>query len=162
HRLSGLMNFVLRNDPGVHARVDRRPSVRPLAWWSHVPRAGRFAGDAGKVVVPRDAVRSWQDYLAIFWERAPMFLVGTKDRGQAFGPEHPSLLEFVRSAPAGGWDARLVDGTPIRIRPEAAHVTLSDWWYMGFARVRWKWRQPLPDARAIVSAWDAGRIEEFL
>ena len=162
HRLSGLMNFVLRNDPGVHARAGRRPSVRSLAWRMHVPRDGRFAGDAGKVVVPREVVRSWQDYLAIFWERAPMFLVGTKDRGHAYVPEHPSLLDFVRRAPADGWDARLLDGTPIRVRPDASHVTGSDWWYMGFARVRWKWRHPLPDAREIVAAWDAGRIEAFL
>jgi len=162
HRLTGLMNFVLRNDPGIHARDAGRMSVRSLAWRSHVPRAGRFAGDARKVVVPATEIDGWHDYLSLLWEAAPMFLVGTKNQGQAFVPEHPTFLDFMRRAPAGGWRGRLVNGTPTLIDPDLTHVAASDWSYMGFARIRWKWRAQRPAVSEIVEAWDRGGIEELL
>jgi gamma-glutamylcysteine synthetase len=161
HRLAGLMNFVLRNDPGIHARADRRLSVRSLAWRSHVPRSGPFALDASKVVIPATEIDSWRSYLTLLWNAGPMFLVGTKNHGQAFVPGHPRFLEFLERAPAGGWDGRLLDGSPARVIPEASHVVATDWSYMGFARIRWKWRTP-PAIADIVAAWHRGDIEALL
>ena len=160
HRLTGLMNFVLRNDPGIHG--EGRLSVRSLAWRSHVPRSGPFAGDARKVVIPAEEIGGWQDYLSLLWESAPMFLAGTKNQGQAFVPERPTFLEFLRGAPRGGWDGRLLDGSKARVVPDPAHVAATDWSYMGFARIRWKWRPQPPAVAEIVEAWDRGAIEELM
>jgi gamma-glutamylcysteine synthetase len=162
HRLTGLMNFVLRNDPGIHGHGDGRVSVRSLAWRGHVPQSGRFAGDSRRVVIPATEIGGWADYLSLLWESGPMFLVGTKNHGQAFVPEHPSFLDFLRHVPSGGWPARLLDGSPARVVPEPAHVAATDWSYMGFARIRWKWRPQPPSVAEIAEAWDRGRIEELL
>ena len=162
HRLTGLMNFVLRNDPGIHGEDEGRLSVRSLAWRDHVPHSGRFAGDLHKVVIPPTEIGGWQDYLSLLWEAGPMFLVGTKNHGQAFVPEHPTFLEFLKHAPADGWSGRLLDGTPGRVVPEPAHVAATDWSYMGFARIRWKWRAQPPAVAEITEAWDRGGIEELL
>jgi gamma-glutamylcysteine synthetase len=161
HRLAGLMNFVLRNDPGLHARNDRRLSVRPLAWRSHVAREGRFAGDAHRVLVPAREIEGWRDYLELLWTSSPMFLAGTKDHGQAWLTGHPTFLEFLRGH-ARAWDARLLDGSPLRVVPEPAHVAVTDWSYMGFARIRWRWRPNPPSPAEIVAAWDEGQIEALL
>jgi gamma-glutamylcysteine synthetase len=162
HRLTGLMNFVLRNDPGIHGRGDGRFSVRSLAWRGHVPHTGPFAGDARRVVIPEREIDGWQDYLSLLWESGPMFLAGTKNRGQAFVPERPTFLEFLKRAPSGGWDARLLDGSPTRLVPEHAHVVATDWSYMGFARIRWKWRPQPPAVAEIAEAWDRGTIDELM
>jgi gamma-glutamylcysteine synthetase len=161
HRLAGLMNFVLRNDPGLHARSNRRLSVRPLAWRSHVAREGRFAGDAQRVLVPAREIEGWRGYLELLWTGSPMFLAGTKDRGQAWLTGHPTFLEFLRGH-ARAWDARLLDGSPVRVVPDATHVAATDWSYMGFARIRWRWRPSPPSPAEIVAAWDAGQIEALL
>ena len=173
HRLTGLMNFVLRNDPGIHGPGLRsssygetgsegRLSVRSLAWRAHVPRTGPFAGDSRRVVIPATEVGGWRDYLSLLWESGPMFLAGTKNDGQAFVPERPTFFEFLKRAPSGGWDGRLLDGTPTRLVPEHAHVVATDWSYMGFARIRWKWRPQPPGVAEIAEAWDRGTIEELM
>jgi gamma-glutamylcysteine synthetase len=161
HRLTGLMNFVLRNDPGLQDG-DTRLSVRSLAWRDHVPHAGPFAGDARKVVIPATEVGGWRDYLSLLWESGPMFLVGTKNDGQAFVPEHPSFLDFLQHAPPDGWAGRLLDGSPTRVVPNPSHVAATDWSYMGFARIRWKWRPQPPAVAEIAEAWHRGDIEELL
>jgi gamma-glutamylcysteine synthetase len=173
HRLTGLMNFVLRNDPGIHgpglrsssfgeAGNEGRLSVRSLAWRSHVPRTGPFAGDSRKVVIPETEIDGWRNYLSLLWESAPMFLAGTKNQGQAFVPERPTFLEFLKRAPREGWAGRLLDGSPTRVVPEHAHVAATDWSYMGFARIRWKWRPQPPSVAEIADAWDRGSIEDLL
>ena len=162
HRLAGLMNFVLRNDPGLHRRHDPRISVRPLAWRSHVPRKGAFAGDAVRVVIPPREIESWPDYLSLLWESGPMFLVGTKNAGQAFVPEHPTFLDFLTRPPQGGWPATLLGGSAARVTPEPAHYVATDWSYMGFARIRWKWRPQPPPVAEIADAWASGGIEDLL
>jgi gamma-glutamylcysteine synthetase len=173
HRLTGLMNFVLRNDPGIHgpglrsssygeAGYEGRLSVRSLAWRSHVPRTGPFAGDARRVVIPEVEIGGWQDYLSLLWDGAPMFLVGTKNHGQAFVPERPTFLEFLKRAPRDGWAGRLLDGSPTRVVPDPSHVAATDWSYMGFARIRWKWRPQPPAVAEIAEAWDRGGIEALM
>ena len=173
HRLTGLMNFVLRNDPGIHgpglrsssygeAGGEGRVSVRSLAWRSHVPRGGPFGGDARRVVIPENEIGGWQDYLSLLWESGPMFLVGTKNQAQAFVPERPTFLEFLKHAPDGGWAGRLLDGTPTRVVPDPAHVAATDWSYMGFARIRWKWRPQPPSVAEIADAWDSGGVEALM
>jgi gamma-glutamylcysteine synthetase len=173
HRLTGLMNFVLRNDPGIHgpglrsssygeARSEGRVSVRSLAWRGHVPHSGAFAGDARRVVIPDKEIGGWQDYLSLLWESSPMFLVGTKNQAQAFVPERPTFLAFLEHAPTGGWAGRLLDGTPARVVPDPSHVAATDWSYMGFARIRWKWRPQPPSVAEIVDAWDRGGIEQLM
>jgi hypothetical protein len=160
HRLAGAMNFLLRNDPGLHARAPLL-SVRPLAWRHHVPRHGRFAADSRMVLTPAVEIDDWRSYLALLWDGGPMFLVGTKSDGMAWVPEHPTFMEFLRGA-ARGWDGRLLDGTAARVFPETSHAAASDWSYMGYARIRWKWRADGPAPADIVEAWDRGRIEDLL
>ena len=162
HRLSGLMNFVLRNDPDLHAPAESRVSVRSLAWRAHVPDTGPFGGDARKVVIPSTEIGGWDDYLSLLWDAGPMFLVGTKNHGQAFVPEHPTFLSFLRDAPAEGWAGRLLDGLATRVIPDPSHVAATDWSYMGFARIRWKWRPQPPGVAEIIAAWDRGGIEELM
>ena len=162
HRLTGLLNFVLRNDPGIHGQGDGRVSVRSLAWRGHVPHTGPFAGDSRRVVIPETEIGGWQDYLSLLWESGPMFLAGTKNHGQAFVPERPTFLEFLKRAPRDGWAGRLLDGSPTRVVPEHAHVAATDWSYMGFARIRWKWRPQPPSVAEIAEAWDRGEIEALL
>ena len=162
HRLTGLMNFVLRNDPGIHEPSEGLFSVRSLAWRDHVPHAGPFAADARKVVIPGTEIGGWQDYLSLLWDAGPMFLVGTKNQGQAWIPEHPTFLDFLKRAPQGGWAGRLLDGSPTRVVPDPSHVAATDWSYMGFARIRWKWRPNPPRVADIAEAWDRGGIEELM
>jgi gamma-glutamylcysteine synthetase len=162
HRLAGLMNFVLRNDPDLSGEYGGRLSVRPLAWRDHVPRSGRFAGDAARVGIPSREIGGWRDYLSLLWEVGPMFLIGTKSEGLTYIPEHPTLLEFLRDAPAGGWKARTVAGAETRIVPAPEHVAQTDWTYLGSARIRWKWRGDGPEPDALLRAWDGGEIEAFL
>jgi gamma-glutamylcysteine synthetase len=162
HRLAGLMNFLLRNDPPLHSRRSPLLSVRSLAWRSHVPRDGRFAADARMVLIPREEITDWRGYLRMLWDGGPMFLVGTKNHGQAYVPEHPTFLEFLRGAARGGWDGRLLDGSPVRVMPESAHVAATDWSYMGFARIRWRWREDALTPQEIVDAWDRGDVEQLL
>ncbi len=161
HRLSGLLNFLLRNDPDLSGAYGGRLSVRPLAWRDHVPEDSRFAADASRVGIPRREVLGWRDYAALLWDSAPMFLIGTKGKGLAWVPEHPTLLRFLRDAPPGGWPARTLDGAETHVVPELAHVAASDWTYFGPARIRWKWREGA-EAGALVEAWDRGEIEEYL
>ena len=120
HRLAGLMNFVLRNDPDLWGSRGGGLSVRARAWRDHVPETARFPADRGRVGLPIQEVTSWRDYLALLWEAAPMLLVGTKSNGAAWVPEHPSFLRFLTEAPAGGWPARTLAGEGVRIVPELA------------------------------------------
>jgi hypothetical protein len=91
-----------------------------------------------------------------------MFLVGTKNRGGAYVDEHPSFLEFLARAPREGWAGTLIDGTATRIVPEFSHVAATDWSYMGFARIRWKWRPQPPAIEEILGAWNRGGIDDLL
>ncbi len=161
-RLAGLMNFILRNDPDLWGDYGGRLSVRPRAWRDHVPPSAAFAGDAGKVGLPACEITGWPGYLSLLWEESPMFLVGTKDRGAAYLPEHPTFLRFLQEAPADGWPARTLDGEAIRVHPEPAQIEKTDWTYMGFARIRWKWRQAPPSVAAFLESWRRGEIEGFL
>lgn len=162
HRLAGPMNFLLRNDPDLSGAYGGRLSVRPLAWREHVPEGSRFALDASRVGIPPREILGWRDYVSLLWDSAPMFLIGTKGRGLAWVPEHPTLLRFLRDAPAGGWPARTLDGGETRVVPEMSHVAASDWTYFGPARIRWKFRDDCPGTRALVEAWDRGEIEAYL
>jgi len=162
HRLTGLMNFVLRNDPSLYGRGERRLSVRSLSWRGHVPHAGPFADDARRVVIPQSEIESWHDYLSLLWTSGKMFLVGTKNHGQAYVPEHPTFMEFLSRAPRGGWEGRLLDGSPALVVPDITHVVATDWSYMGFARIRWKWRPDPPSIEEIAAAWSSGEIETLL
>jgi gamma-glutamylcysteine synthetase len=162
HRLAGLMNFVLRNDPDLFGDYGGRLSVRPQAWWDHVPRSGPFAADAGKVGVPARELHTWRDYLSLLWEESPMFLAGTKDHGAVWVPEHPSFIRFLEDAPADGWPARSLSGEAVRVRPAAEHIAQTDWTYMGFARIRWKWRRDLEEVGSFLEAWRGDDIESFL
>ena len=91
-----------------------------------------------------------------------MFLVGTKNRGAAYLPEHPTFLRFLQDAPADGWPARTLAGDEIRVFPEPAQIEKTDWTYMGFARLRWKWRSDADGVRIFLDAWQRGEIEGFL
>jgi gamma-glutamylcysteine synthetase len=162
HRLTGLMNFVLRNDPGIHGKTEGRVSVRSLAWRDHMPHTGPYAADARRVVIPETEIEGWQDYLSLLWESGPMFLAGTKNHGLAWVPERPTFLEFLKRAPRDGWAGRLLDGSPTRVVPDISHVAATDWSYMGFARIRWKWRPQPPSVAEIVDAWDRGGIEDLM
>ena len=162
HRLAGLMNFLLRNDPDVWGDYDGQISVRPRAWREHVPASASFAGDAGKVCLPAREIESWTDYLSLLWEASPMFLVGTKNSGAAYLPEHPTFLRFLQDAPREGWPARTLSGEAVRVFPEPAQIEKTDWTYMGFARMRWKWREVPDGVRSFLDAWQRGEIEAFL
>ncbi len=162
HRLAGLMNFVLRNDPDQLGDHGGLVSMRARAWRVHVPETARFAADRTRVVVPQQEVTSWRDYLSLLWEAAPMLLVGSKSSGAVWVPEHPSFMRFLSEAPAGGWPARSISGEHVRIVPELAHAEKSDWSYMGFARIRWRWRESEDALPLLLEAWRAGRIEDFL
>lgn len=162
HRLWGLTNFLLRNDPDLSGEYGGRVSVRPLAWRQHVPGTGAFAGDAARVGIPAREVLGWRDYLSLLWEAGPMFLIGSKSDGLIYIRDHPSLVRFLRDAPAGGWPARTVAGTETRVVPSPAHVVESDWTYLGAARVRWKWREGGPDLAELLRAWDRDEIEPYL
>jgi gamma-glutamylcysteine synthetase len=161
-RLAGPMNFLLRNDPDLFGDYGGRLSVRSLAWRDHVPGTARFAGDRAKVGLPAREIAGWRDYLSLLWEAAPMFLVGTKSGVAAWVPEHPSFLRFLEEAPDSGWPARTLSGESVRIVPELAHVEKTDWTYMGFARIRWKWRRSEDAVPRLVEAWRRGSIEDFL
>ena len=91
-----------------------------------------------------------------------MFLAGTKNHGQAWVPERPTFLEFLTRAPRDGWAGRLLDGSATRVVPDPSHVAATDWSYMGFARIRWKWRPQPPSIAEIVEAWDRGGIEDLM
>jgi gamma-glutamylcysteine synthetase len=162
HRLAGLMNFLLRNDPDLTGARGGLLSVRPRAWRAHVPATARFAADRSRVGLPEPEVTCWSDYLSLLWEAAPILLVGTKSGGAAWLPEPPSFLEFLAQAPAGGWPARTLEGEDVRVVPGLAHLEQSDWTYMGFARIRWKWAEAEDVVPRLVQAWRSRRIEDFL
>jgi gamma-glutamylcysteine synthetase len=162
HRLSGLMNFVLRNDPDINGDYKGVLSVRPCAWREHVPRSGPFASDAGRVCVPSQEICSWRDYLSLLWEQSAMFLVGTKNTDSAYLPEHPTFMDFLKNAPKGGWPAKTLSGEEIHIFPEHAHIEQTDWTYMGFARIRWKWREEPAGIEDLLDSWRRGEIETYL
>jgi gamma-glutamylcysteine synthetase len=162
HRLAGLMNFLLRNDPDVWGDYDGQISVRPRAWREHVPASAAFAGDAGRVGLPAREIESWTDYLSLLWEASPMFPVGTKNSGVAYLPEHPTFLSFLQDVPREGWRARTLSGEQIRVFPEPAQIEKTDWTYMGFARIRWRWRSDPDGVPAFLDAWRRGEIEAFL
>jgi hypothetical protein len=156
------MNFLLRNDPDLSGEYGGRLSVRPIAWREHVPRSATFAADALRVGMPAEEILGWRDYLTLLWDSGPMFLIGTKNEGLAWVPEHPTLLRFLRETPAGGWPARTLTGGETRVFPEMSHVAQSDWTYFGPARIRWKWRDGATSVETLVRAWDGGEIEELL
>lgn len=163
HRLAGIMLFLCRNDPDYHRSTGHRLSVRPKAWQCHVPGYGPFALDAHKVWLPGSEIRSWDDYLKLLWADTPMFILGTKNDGLVYVPEHPSFWQFLSATPPGGWKAKTVDQTKqVFIHPEMTHVMQTDWTYMGFARLRWKWHDDAVQVPELVDAFRKRRSEEFL
>jgi gamma-glutamylcysteine synthetase len=48
------------------------------------------------------------------------------------------------------------------VKPERAHLEKTDWTYMGFARIRWKWRALGGGPAEFADAWQRGAIESFL
>jgi len=162
HRLAGLMNFLLRNDPDLDGQYGGALSIRPQAWRDHVPHSGLFAADAERVYIPGREFSSWRDYLSLLWEQGAMFLIGTKDKGLAYVPQHPTFMRFLKETPDGGWPAKTLAGEEIRVVPEFAHVTQTDWTYMGMARIRWKWRDSSIEIGAFLDAWQRDDIEAFL
>lgn len=162
NRLSGLMNFLLRNDPDLSGEYGGRLSVRPLAWKGHVPGSGAFAGDAARVGIPAREIAGWRDYAALLWEAGPMFLIGSKSEGLIYIQDHPTLVQFLRATPAGGWKARTVAGVETRVVPGPEHVVESDWTYLGSSRIRWKWREGGPDLGELLRAWDGNEVEAYL
>jgi gamma-glutamylcysteine synthetase len=91
-----------------------------------------------------------------------MFLAGTKDHGAVWVPEHPTFIRFLEDVPADGWPARTLSGGAVRVHPGPEHIEQTDWTYMGFARIRWKWRRDLEDVRTFLEAWRGDDIETFL
>lgn len=163
HRLSGLFLFLFRNDPDYYGIAKGRLSIRPHAWKIHVPKNGMFSVDRCKVWLPEQEICSWDDYLAYLWEKPPMFILGTKSKGLIYVPEHPSFWDFLVNQPQDGWIAKAIDtGEEILIRPDASHVAQTDWTYMGFARLRWKWQEAAPDIKLLIKAKTNGEIESFL
>lgn len=164
HRLAGLNLFLFRNDPDLHGTHPHAPySIRPSAWKTHVPQKGYFTMDALKVWLPPTEIVSWEQYLALLWDANPMFLLGTKNSGLAYVPAHPTFWTYLTDTPKGGWLAKtLMDNKELRLYPEFAHVLQTDWTYMGFARLRWKWRYPLPDIDDLIDARAEDRLDDFL
>jgi len=164
HRLAGLCLFLFRNDPDLHGNYPDSPySIRPAAWRAHTPQKGRFAGDVSKVWLPRIEIVSWEHYLVLLWDRSPMFLLGTKNSGLVYVPAHPTFWEYLTNAPKSGWPAKaIMSNKETSVYPEFEHVVQTDWTYMGFARLRWKWKNPLPEINDLVDARTEGRLEEFL
>lgn len=164
HRLAGILIFLLRNDPDYHNVASKRLSMRPHAWKYQVA-GGRFPQDIHKVCVPEREVRNWTDYLRLLWEASPMFLLGTKNSGLVYIPEHPTFAEFISSPPKDGWLAKQVNtGEMVRVAPEFDHVTSTDWSYMGFARLRMFWQEDtsLMDLVRIYKSGNDKNMESFL
>ncbi|MBU2566570.1 hypothetical protein KKG46_03355 [Patescibacteria group bacterium] len=139
HCLTGLLIFLFRNDPDYSGKTQLL-SVRPQAWYNHVPTEGQFAEDRHKVWLPEKPMMDWNDYLYLLWQTSPMFVLGTKNNGAVYIPQHPHFWEFLFEAPSQGWQAaRMVDDQKRTITPEWSHLNQSDWPYMGLARLRWQW-----------------------
>lgn len=164
HRLAGLSLLLFRNDPDLYGDYPHSPySIRPAAWKMHVPRTGRFAKDTVKVWLPPKEILSWEQYLALLWDANPMFLLGTKNNGLIYIPEHPTFWEYLMHTPKGGWPAKTVkEDAETCIYPEFTDILQTDWTYMGFARLRWKWKNPLPTINSLIDARVKGEIDDFL
>jgi gamma-glutamylcysteine synthetase len=164
HRLAGIFFFLLRNDPDYRGDMGGRLSVRPFLWREQVAHS-RFPEDRHKVCLPESEVSTWSSYLRLLWGMNPMFILGTKNSGLVYIPEHPTFAKFMVDAPAGGWIARRLDtGEEVRIIPQMDHVRNTDWSYMGFARLRlfWKENTKLSDVIAAYLAQDEKATAMFM
>jgi hypothetical protein len=91
-----------------------------------------------------------------------MFLVGSKNTDSAYLPEHPTFMRFLQNVPKGGWPAKTLSGEKIHVFPESVHIEQTDWTYMGFARIRWKWRKDPLSIEELLQSWRRGEIETYL
>ncbi len=156
HRLAGVVLFLFRND-SKDIWTNIQLSVRPLSWRNQTANTPeKFKNDRLKVCLPCEETNTWQEYLRLLWERNPMFLLGTKNDGLVFVPEHPDFATFVSSPPKEGWVAKRLDsGQLTRISPTMEHVAQTDWTYMGFARLRLFWKAETP-LKTLVEAYQIG------
>lgn len=162
HRLAGLILFLCRNDPDYRGTYGGSLSIRPGAWKRHIPKIGRFSSDRHKVWLPEEEIASWEQYLALLWQKNPMFILGTKNSGLVFVPSHPTFWDFLSSPPSNGWNALSLESEQrLTLQPELNHLVQTDWTYMGLARLRWKWREDT-DIQELVAARREGRTERFL
>lgn len=164
HRLAGLMLFLFRNDPAFVKDGAGLLSVRPQAWRDHITARSRFQSDAAKMYLPAKKIEDWESYLRLLWSQNPMFLLGTKDSGLVYVPEHPSFEQFMTAPPKGGWEARRLDtGEATRIEPTMSYISQTDWTYMGFARLRIFWNEhvSLPEVTAAFAKGGA-YLESFM
>ena len=161
YRIAGVILFLFRNDPDFTGQYGGRLSIRPEAWKRHVPYFGHFKNDRYKVCLPSNQITSWNEYLALLWENNPMFVLGTKNSGLVFIKDHPSFWEFITKAPAGGWETESIEtGQRAFLQPEFNHLVQTDWTYMGFARLRWLWKDNV-SLSDLISARQNGKIDEF-
>lgn len=159
-KLAGFVLFLCRNDPGLHERYLGKLSIRPEAWRWHIPPLGRFSSDRHRVWLPERQISTWKDYLELLLTKAPMFMLGTKNHGLVYVRAHPTLEEFL--AEDVEWDAAKVTGSePCRLRPAMEHLTGSDWTYMGFARLRWRWKKDLPPLATFNAVWRSGDEDQI-
>lgn len=164
HRLAGPFLFLFRNDPDYQGIAGKRLSVRPEGWRWQSPRVGKYAIDHVKFLIPQKEICSWKDYLQLLWHTTPMFFLGTKNDGPVFVPRHPTFWEFLTESPKEGWNARrIVDNQEFLLVPDASHAEGTDWSYMGFARLRFKFTPTTFDVTEIKSAWnDHDRVDEYM
>lgn len=162
HRLAGIMTFLFRNDPEIQGNHESIYSIRPRAWRHQIPLTARFPSDARKVFVPTSETDTWDRYLSLLWKENPMFLIGTKDSGLVYLPEHPTFADFLQRNHA--WSARQLEGgTTVSVVPDMSHVAQTDWTYMGFARLRLFWHDGV-SIQELQSALNAGgaTLDAFL
>lgn len=162
HRLAGPLIFLFRNDPDYHGHAEHRLSVRPDGWRRHPPLSGKYAVDRVKFLMPDEEICSWKDYFRLLWRSTPMFFLGTKNDGPVFVPEHPTFWDFLFEAPKEGWHARrIADNTEFQLLPDTSHAEGTDWSYMGFARLRFKFKPSLFEGSEFKRKWNACDTEVF-
>jgi len=166
NRLAGLFIFLCRNDPNYDPLpVNHQLSTRPLAWRKHIPANSRFPCDRHKVWLPVDKeIQSWADYIRLLWMTNPMFPLGTKSGDCVFVPEHPTFWKYLRCPPSRGWPAQSIsNGSRYCVQPDISQVAQTDWTYMGFARLRWQWKDNTEiSVDDLITAIEHDHVDRFL
>lgn len=159
-RLCGLMMFIFRNSPDLYGDSGLL-STRPSKWVQSVTSSNpKFIGDIKKVNIPEEEVTCWQDYFDLLWSRNPMFLLGTKQHGLCYIPDHPNFGEFLTKAPSNGWEGMSITGRNVMVSPSMDFVNFTDWTYFGFCRPRWK-MQSDADMGGLTKAFIYRNMDEF-